>query len=137
MTEEEVQIRLSQHIAIRYPKALFHNDFGSGVKLGWTRAKRQKAMNIHRGFPDLQICEPIGKWNGCFLELKKDGVRIVKKDGKLVKDEHIQEQAEFIEKLRERGYYADFAIGLKDSIRKVDDYMNGRAKDGGWTSWHS
>lgn len=136
MTEEEVQIKLSQHIAEYYPNAVFHNDFGSGVKLGWTRAKRQKEMNIHRGFPDLQICEPIGKWNGFFLELKKDGIRIVKKDGTLVADEHVREQAEFIAKLRDRGYYADFAIGLNEAIRKVEDYMEGRAKDGEWTNWH-
>lgn len=129
MTETEVQIELSRYIQSHYGQVLFHNDFGSGTKLTFSQAKRQRAMNPVRGFPDLQILEPIGKWNGCFLELKKAGTKILRKDGLLVADEHIREQADYIIELRRRGYWADFAIGLEQAKSLVEAYMKGRASE--------
>lgn len=129
MTETEVQIELSRYISSHYKDALFHNDFGSGTKLSFSQAKRQRAMNPIRGFPDLQILEPIGKWSGCFIELKKDGEKIYRKDGRLVADQHIREQADYIIELRGRGYWADFAIGLEQAKRIVDSYMKGKASE--------
>lgn len=129
MTETEVQIELSRYITRNYKDALFHNDFGSGTKLSFSQAKRQKAMNPIRGHPDMQILEPIGIWNGCFIELKKDGTKIYRRDGRMVADEHIREQADYIMQLRRRGYWADFAIGLDQAKRIVDSYMKGKASE--------
>ena len=129
MTETEVQIELSRYITREYKNCLFHNDFGSGTKLSYGQAKRQKAMNPIRGHPDMQILEPIGRWNGCFIELKKDGTKIYRRDGRMVADEHIREQADYIMELRRRGYWADFAIGLDQAKRIVDSYMKGKASE--------
>ena len=129
MTETEVQIELSRYIARNYKNALFHNDFGSGTRLSFSQAKRQKMMNPIRGHPDMQILEPIGKWCGCFIELKKDRTKIYRKDGRLVANEHIREQADYIIELRRRGYWADFAIGLEQAKRIVDSYMKGKASE--------
>lgn len=139
MTEAQVQESVANYISIRYGKdVIFHSDFGSGVKLSFTQAKRQRRQNGgRRGFPDLQICEPIDVWHGFFLEIKKEGIRIVKRNNELVADQHIREQASMIEQLRAKGYWADFGIGYDDCIRKIDAYMEGKADAKKWTSWSS
>lgn len=138
MTEAQVQTKVAQHIALLYPDVVFHSDFGSGLFMKKGQAKKQKAQQAgRRGFPDLQICQPIDSWHGFFLEIKKEGIRIVKRNGELVADDHIREQASMIERLRRAGYYADFGIGLDDCLTKVDAYMKGCANAEKWTSWSS
>lgn len=138
MSEEQVQATVARYIAVKYPHTIFHSDFGSGTHLTYSQAKRQKAQNAgRRGFPDLQICQPIDSWHGFFLEIKKEGIRIVKRNGELVANDHIREQASMIERLRQAGYFADFGIGLDDCLKKIDDYMKGCADAKKWTSWNS
>ena len=62
---------------------------------------------------------------GLFIELKKEGTRIFKKDGKLVADEHIREQFDMLHDLRARGYVAEFACGFDEAKKLIDDYMKG------------
>lgn len=135
--EAVIQRTLTNHIAREYPNVVFHNDYGSGAKLTAGQAKTQKQMNPRRGFPDLQICEPIGKWHGLFVEIKKEGTRIVKRNGELVSDQHIREQASMIADLRARGYYADFGVGTEACIAIIDAYLGGRADAKEWTDWNS
>ena len=138
MSEERVQEMLAQYIAMKYPHAIFHSDYGSGSFLRYGQAIKQKRQNAgRRGFPDLQICEPIDRWHSFFLEIKKEGIRIVRRDGKLYADEHIREQASMIEQLRQRGFWADFGIGFDDCCAKVDAYMKGCADAKDWTRWDS
>lgn len=35
--ESEIQVMLADYLVVRYPKVIFHSDFGSGVKLSFTR----------------------------------------------------------------------------------------------------
>ena len=138
LSEAQVQEALATYIRIKYPKVIFHSDFGSGAKLTVGQARKQKRQNAGmRGFPDLQICQPIDRWNGFFLEIKKEGVCVVLKNGKLTSREHIREQASMIERLRSVGYWADFGIGYEDCRQKVDAYMRGRANAKTWTRWDS
>lgn len=112
-----------QHPELR---GLAHFDFGSGVKLAISQARRQKALNPHRGFPDLFIAYPIFYQQfmvaGYFLELKRDGTRLQKRDGSWA-SEHIAEQAAMLERLRSAGYAADFGVGLEECIRLIEDYL--------------
>ncbi len=138
MTEGMIQEQVARYVAIKYPDALFHSDFGSGAHLSRLQAIKQKRQNAgRRGFPDFQICEPIGKWNGLFIEIKKDGTRIVKRNGELVANDHIKEQADMIEALRSRGYYADFGIGFDACKTIIDAYMGGKANGERFTHWNS
>lgn len=138
MKESQIQEMLAQYIALKYPDAIFHSDFGTGTFLSKGQAIKQKRQNAgRRGFPDLQICEPIDGWHCFFLEIKKEGIRIIKRNGQLVSDEHIREQASMIERLRQRGYYADFGIGFDDCRAKIDAYMKGSADAEKWTRWNS
>ena len=63
---------------------------------------------------------------GLFIELKKNGEKIYKKDGELVADEHIREQAAVLEKLRGLGYVAEFAVGLDEAKKIIEEYLGER-----------
>lgn len=146
MTESELQTQVADYIRLRYPKVLFHSDFGSGIKLTMGQAIKQKRQNGgRRAWPDMFIAEPrpasrintnIKDWGdinevlnnfhfaefGLFIELKKEGTRLRKKDGAPA-SEHIKEQEEVLEKLRKRGYMAVFAVGFDEAKKIIDEYL--------------
>lgn len=45
MTEAELQIQVADYLRLQYPDALFHSDFGSGIKLTIGQAAKQKRQN--------------------------------------------------------------------------------------------
>ena len=132
MTEAELQEQVADYLRLQYPSVLFHSDFGSGAKLSWAQARRQKRQNGgRRAWPDLFVAELIDDGfsklhGGLFIELKKAGTRIFKKDGTLVADQHIREQAEMLQRLRQRGYKAEFACGFDEAKKIIDEYLGGR-----------
>lgn len=136
MTELELQAMVADYLRLRYPNAIFHSDFGSGIKLSIGQAIKQKRLNGgRRSWPDLFIAEPRTvleddgerhAYCGLFLELKKPGVKIYTQNGELVANEHIREQAEMLMDLRARGYAAEFGIGFEATKKLIDDYMKGR-----------
>lgn len=134
MREIDLQQQVADYIRLQYPNVIFHSDFGSGIKLTMGQAIKQKRLNGgRRSWPDMFLAEPdIGKtggfkkiWFGLFIELKREGTRIYKKDGKLVADEHIREQFDMLEQLRRRGYAAEFACGFEAAVDLIDSYMKG------------
>lgn len=135
MRESELQILVADYIGVRYPDALFHSDFGSGIKLTPGQAMKQKRQNGgRRAWPDMFIAEPhldttiLKISGGLFLELKKEGTRLKKKNGEWAND-HIAEQALVLEELRKRGYVAEFAVGFDQAKELIDNYL-GVTKDG-------
>lgn len=126
MTELELQAQVADYIRLQYPDVIFHSDFGSGIKLTMGQAIKQKRLNGgRRSWPDMFLAEPKDKYSGLFIELKKEGVRIFKKDGALVADEHIREQFDMLHDLRRKGYAAEFACGFDEARMLIDDYMGG------------
>ncbi|MBR8535436.1 hypothetical protein KDU71_07675 [Carboxylicivirga sediminis] len=143
MREENEHEALCIYLAHQYPDVLFNTDL-SGVKLPESTAKRVSKLRSSRAYPDLTLYEPRGRYLGLFIELKRTGEVIYKKDGSLramkkpiyrkvrgLKKrviigyyDHLQEQHEMILKLRQRGYYADFAIGFDKAVKLVDWYLN-------------
>jgi hypothetical protein len=95
------------------------------------QAIKQKRQNGgRRAWPDLFVAELIDDGysklhGGLFIELKKAGTRIYKKDGTLVADKHIREQFDVLEQLRKRGYMAEFACGFDEAKRIIDEYLRG------------
>ena len=135
MKESELQVLVADYIRVRYPNALFHSDFGSGIKLTLGQAMKQKRQNGgRRAWPDMFIAEPQLNTNilkisaGLFLELKKEGTRLKKKNGEWA-NEHIEEQALVLEELQKRGYAAEFAVGFDQAKELIDKYL-GVTKDG-------
>ena len=139
MTELELQAQVADYIRLRYPSVIFHSDFGSGIKLTMGQAIRQKRLNGgRRAWPDMFIAEQSWRvlsvadpfatrhYGGLFIELKREGTRIFKKDGTLVSDAHIREQFDMLAELRNRGYAAEFACGFDEAKKLIDDYMEGK-----------
>ena len=130
--ESDVQVQLADYLRMRYPDVLFHSDFGSGIKLTMGQAVKQKRLNGgRRAWPDLFIAEPRqtgpSRWQfkyGLFIELKKEGIRLKKKNGEWA-SEHIAEQAMVLRHLQDKGYKADFALGFDQAKRLIDDYLGG------------
>lgn len=131
-TEAILHQQVCEYLKIRYPRAIFRTDFASGLKLSMPQAIVHKKLQSSRAWPDLQIVEPSHpdyeqKYIGLFIELKRDGTVVFKKDGTIRADPHLQEQAEMLERLRQRGYKAEFAIGFVQAREIIDDYLGGRA----------
>ena len=142
MKESDLQVTVADYLRLQYPNVLFHSDFGSGIKLTIGQAAKQKRQNGgRRAWPDMFIAEPLdgltdervsefhGSWreagpSGLFIELKKDGTHLKKKNGEWASD-HIAEQAEVLEKLRKRGYVAEFACGFVEAKTIIDEYLGG------------
>lgn len=137
MKESDLQIMVADYLRLQYPDVIFHSDFGSGIKLTLGQAAKQKRQNGgRRAWPDMFIAEPVHKsiagivalgrnCSGLFLELKKDGTRLKKKNGDWATP-HIAEQANILEKLRQRGYAAVFAVGFDEAKRIIDNYLGGK-----------
>jgi hypothetical protein len=126
MTELDLQAQVADYLRLQYPDALFHSDFGSGIKLTMGQAVKQKRLNGgRRSWPDMFIAEQVGAYGGLFIELKREGVKIFKKDGTLVANEHIREQYDMLEQLRQRSYAAEFACGFDEAKKIIDRYLHG------------
>lgn len=131
--ESEIQAQVADYLRLRYPDVLFHSDFGSGIKLTMSQAVKQKRLNGgRRAWPDMFIAKPkLGfdrdgqpfYQHGLFLELKRDGTKILRKDGKVVADEHIREQMKILQHLTRLGYRAQFAVGFEQAKQIIDSYM--------------
>lgn len=124
--ESDIQIMVADYLVINYPDVVFHSDFGSGVKLSFYQASMQKRQNGgRRAWPDMFIAKPCGKYAGLFIELKRDGTRIQKRDGSYASD-HISEQADILKCLNKCGYYARFAVGFNEAKRIIDAYLENK-----------
>ena len=147
MTELDMQIQVADYLRLRYPNVLFHSDYGSGIRLTPGQAVKQKRLQGgRRAWPDMFIAEPknvkaeckvitdgdvikeahfLDQKYGLFIELKKAGTRIFKKNGTLVSNAHICEQFDMLEQLRQRGYMAEFACGFDEAKKIIDEYLGG------------
>lgn len=135
MKESTLQCHVADYLRLQYPHVLFHSDFGAGIKLTPGQAAKQKRQNGgRRAWPDLFIAETIivekkdGTYkglSGLFVELKREGTRIYKKDGTLVADQHIREQHALLVELERRGYMACFAVGFDQAKQIIDEYLGG------------
>ena len=122
-SEAVLQQQVADYLRLQYPNVLFHSDFGSGIKLTMGQAVKQKRQNGgRRAWPDMFLAEPTKRHNGLFIELKREGARIKKKNGDWASD-HIAEQADVLDRLEFRGYKAVFAVGFEEAKEVIDKYM--------------
>lgn len=121
LSEAEIQIALVQYLREKYPQVLFKCDT-SAIKLTLGQAVKMKRLGNTRAWPDIFIAEPRRDYHGCYIELKKEGERIVRENGNWVSP-HIAEQAAMIDELNRRGYYAEFAAGFAEARKAIDKYL--------------
>ena len=121
--EDQLSQDVSNFLQLKYPKVIFRFDFASGLKMSMNQAvKHKKLQGDRRGYPDLTIYESNEKYNGLMIELKATSPFL--KDGKtLKKNQHLKEQNDYLNKLREEGYCATFSTGLGETIEIIDRYL--------------
>ena len=122
-SEHDLYTMLADYLRYNYKDIIWRFDLAADLKLTIGQARKHKRLQQNRGYPDLFIAEPRGKYHGAYIELKKAGTRIFKKNGTLVADEHIREQFDTLEQLRRKGYVAEFACGFDEAKRIIDEYL--------------
>lgn len=121
--EFELQSQVSSYLIYQYPDVDFLSDTVASVKLTIPQAQRNKKVQ-KPGFkcPDLLILEPRGEYHGLFIELKASTP--YKKCGiELLKNQHVEDQAYQLEKMKAKGYYACFAWSFEMAVDIIDNYM--------------
>tara|TARA_R110000772_G_scaffold27364_1_gene69689 strand:+ start:895 stop:1275 length:381 start_codon:yes stop_codon:yes gene_type:complete len=120
--EYDLQVQVCKYMDMQYRGSLYMSDTVASLKLTMGQAMRNKKIQKD-GFktPDLIIFEPRGKHHGLFIELKIKSP--FKKNGELLKSDHLEGQQNTINDLNERGYYATFATGFDETKKIIDKYM--------------
>lgn len=128
MREHEIYRLIAQYLQVKYPDVIYRFDLAADLKLTMGQARKHKTLHPHRGYPDLFIAEPRLYWrlnyHGLYLEIKKDGTRITKKNGEWATP-HIAEQAKMLGILRGKGYKVEFAVGIDEALEIIDEYLGG------------
>ncbi len=122
-TEFYIQITLVNWITRDYPDVLFRSDLG-GIRLTRNMAIQEKRLQAGRGWPDMFLPEPRGGYLGLFGEIKIGPEEVYTRKGELRQDQHILEQSAILEQLRERGYKADFWLGLDHGWQIIREYLD-------------
>nr|DAY15515.1 MAG TPA: Nuclease [Caudoviricetes sp.] len=137
-SEHSLYEQIARYLQLQYPSVIYRFDVGSDLKLTPGQAAKHKRLHPERGYPDLYIAESSENinskdWNGIvrewgfyfglYLEIKTESNSPYKKDGTLKKDQHLEEQARMLEKLRARGYKAEFGVGFEGCKKIIDEYL--------------
>ena len=118
-----MQMALSKFIALKFPDVIFTAE-ASGVRTSYVQAAKMKMMRSTGSHLDMIILEPRGLYAGLILELKDQSKSPFLLDGSLSKTEHVQAQAAMINRLKKKGYFSAFAVGLDQAMAIIYHYMN-------------
>jgi hypothetical protein len=121
--EEDMQMALSKYIMLMFPDVIFTAE-ASGVRTSYVQAAKMKMMRSHGCHLDMIILEPRGLYAGLILELKHEDKSPFLQNGSISKKEHVQAQAAMVNRLKNKGYYSSFAVGLDQGIAIINHYMN-------------
>ena len=120
--EDRLQKSVCQYLSYKYPDVVFTSDL-SGIKLSIGSALKAKQTRCKYKIPDLLVLHPSVEFKAMFLELKSTRDDLYTKDGKMRDTDHLREQQTTLNKLARLGYYATFACGIDDAIKKIDWYF--------------
>lgn len=85
----------------------------NGGSRNMLEAAKLKRMGVSPGFPDIEIPIPSGPYHGLYIELKRE------KGGKAS-----PAQVDWLNYLREKGYWADIARGFDEAKEIVLHYLS-------------
>lgn len=128
-SEDAVYKELAVMFRVCYPTVVYRFDFGAGAFLSnnYRLMNLQKAIQMHEwAHPDLTIYEPAildGELkHGLCLEIKRSGERLKTREGNWASP-HIEQQAAALERLTEKGYQAQFVVGIIEAQKVIDEYL--------------
>lgn len=124
-SETKEQVELIKFLHTYYPKIRVDGNI-NGLYLTEIQAMKAKRMGMRRDCPDLHIKHKSGDFHCLYIEYKSDKKNsIYKKDGTLLKNEHVISQAIELERLQQQGDAATFARGINKAVDAIKDYLNG------------
>lgn len=120
--EFQLQTQVCNYLNLKYKDVLYLSDTIASLHLSIPQRVRNSLIQ-KRGFhcPDIIIFKPNSKFSGLFIELKIKSP--FKKDGCLLKSEHLANQKTSIDNLNKLGYFATFAVGFEESKQIIDEYL--------------
>jgi hypothetical protein len=120
--ETEVQVNVVSWIKLQYPHVARHivmiGNEGKRTAAGHALASR---MGLHKFASDLFIAYPCGAYHGAWIEIKKDGWKLVPSN-----KEHTDGQLAFIDKMRSVGYFSQMCVGFEECIQSINNYVNSK-----------
>jgi hypothetical protein len=120
--EESLQIAVSTYLKLNYPDVVFTSE-SSGIRVSIGTAMKMKKQRCEGKLPDMIVLEPRGQYNGLVMELKTVGQSPFLRNGSLSENAHVREQARMLDRLKHKGYYALFVVGIDQAIRTIEDYL--------------
>lgn len=126
--EYNIQKDFVQEMGRRYPDVLVFSDAAAHVAKSMIQQVRANALQSKwngngEKWPDVIIFQPSGDYAGLLLECKAETP--YKADGvTLKKSDHVEAQADTMQRLRERGYYCDFFWSVEQGMEIVEKYLN-------------
>lgn len=111
--EQEALFEWARMMERAYPclRLLYHVPNGGKRDIGTARALRRRG--VKPGVPDLCLPHPCGGYHGLYIELKTAG-------GKTS-----EYQKEWLEALREEGYFVALCRGWADAAATIERYLGG------------
>lgn len=97
----------------KYPELRLMHHIPNGGKRNKAEAAILKAVGVRSGVPDVFLPEARGIYHGLYIELKSPGER------------PRSDQTEFLQSLREAGYFACICDRLDDVIKITQRYKSG------------
>lgn len=119
-SEASIHLQVCQWLKMQYPDTIWTSE-ASGQRLTIGQALKARKLRSGNGLPDLIILEPRGQYHGLCIELKKDDP--YKKNGELKADAHLKEQDKTLNRLSQKGYYAEFATGFEEAKNLIEQYL--------------
>lgn len=123
--EKKLSHRIASHIREQYPDVIHRFDVAADLKMSMYQAKAIRDDLLHeKGYPDIFIAEPKGKYHGLYIELKNGRSDVFKKDNTYKKSEHIDRQRMMHDRLRAKGYAVEWGLGFEETVKIIDLYMS-------------
>lgn len=123
-TEAGLSQMTATYLREHYPEALFNMDVLAGINLSVKQGAQAKKQGKTKSWPDVFIAVARRGFHGLFIEQKKQGERVhLASDRTKFASKHIAAQATMLQRLRDQGYCAEFAVGFAETKELIDWYF--------------
>ncbi len=106
--EYEEQITVIEYCQLN---GILVNHTANEGKRSYSEGHKLKEMGLSKGFPDISVLEPRGRFHGFYIEMKRKG------------NKPSSEQIQWLKSLKSRGYATAICYSADEAIEKIQKYM--------------
>ena len=112
ISESSIQCSYLQWLNFQHPEVFeVTSSFPNGGVRDPRYGARLKREGMKKGFPDLGVFSPYGKYHGMFIEFKNEKGKVS------------PEQKEVISKLQAKGYLCVVCKSIDEAIHQTNEYL--------------